>query len=148
MKNIGIFLVMLVYSISSSAQVMQSRPVWSTISIPQLKCWECSTRLQQFLATEKGPNGDAGIIRWFVSMPSATLRIQYYPDRITLDYLRTEIANAGFDADTVKADEDAYKSLPPICKRKEDGGGPQKGKPCTLPPDERVGFAGSPGKPD
>ncbi|MGI8950341.1 MAG: hypothetical protein ACR2FN_02035 [Chitinophagaceae bacterium] len=123
-----------------NAQVMQAKPQWSTISVPQLKCWECKTRLEDFLSREKGPNGDAGIIRWIISMPSATLRIQYFPDRITLDYLRTEIANAGFDADTVKAETDAYKALPPICKRKEDGGGPQKGKPCNIPPDERVGL--------
>lgn len=148
MKKIILLMAALSCSCLAFSQVMQSRPVWSTISVPQLRCWECSNRLQQFLATEKGPNEDAGIIRWVVSMSAATLRIQYYPDRITLGYLCTEIANAGFDADTVKADEDAYKLLPPICRRKEDGGGPQKGKPCSLPPDERLGMADPAKTPD
>jgi hypothetical protein len=42
--------------------------------------------------------------------------------------------NAGFDADDSKAEESAYKKLPPICKRAADGGGPQKGKPCHMQP--------------
>jgi hypothetical protein len=68
-------------------------------------------------------------------MNTGTLKIQYVPDRITLDYIRVTLNNAGYDADSTKAEPDAYKMLPPICKRAEDGGGPQKGKPCNLPPD-------------
>jgi hypothetical protein len=56
------------------------------------------------------------------------------PDRVTPDEIRTAMNNAGFDADTTKAEPDVYKVLPPICKRPEDGGGPQKGKPCHIPP--------------
>ncbi len=35
---------------------------------------------------------------------------------------------------TMKATEDSYKKLPPACKRNEEGGGPQKGKPCHMQP--------------
>ena len=54
------------------------------------------------------------------------------PDR--MGYIRTAINNAGFDADSTKAEPDSYKMLPPIYKRTEEGGGPQKGKPCNMPP--------------
>jgi len=138
MKKLFSLCLLLSFFYTSQSQVMQAQPVWSTISIPQLKCWECKERLESFLAQEKGPDGDAGIIKWTVYLQSATLRIQYFPDRITLAYIRTEIANDGFDADTVLADSGAYKTLPPICKRKTDGGGQKKGSPpCSLPPDER-----------
>ena len=140
MKKLVAFVLLVMILKSADAQVMQARAQWATLKIPQLKCWECKNRLEQYLLREKGPNDDAGIIRWTISMPSATMRIQYFPDRITLDYIRTAVANAGFDVDTMKANEDSYKMLPPICKRPEDGGGPQKGKPCTLPPDERVSM--------
>jgi hypothetical protein len=136
MKKIIVVLILFSLKYNIDAQVMQAKPQWSTISIPQLKCWECKNKLENFLSQEKGPNDDAGVIRWTVYMTSATIRIQYYPDRITLNFLRSQIANAGFDADSVKAENEAYKALPPLCKRKEDGGGPQKGKPCNLPPDE------------
>lgn len=138
MKYILLFLLTVFLSVTLHAQVMQSKPQWATISVPQLKCWECKQRLENYLTREKGPQGDAGIIRWTSNMNSGTIRIQFVPDRISLDYLRIVIANAGFDADTVKATEDSYKVLPPLCKRTEDGGGPVKG--CTLPPEDRVGM--------
>lgn len=122
---------------NSHAQVMQAKQAWATISVPQLKCWECKERLNNYLLRERGSNGDAGILKWTINMNNATLRIQYVPDRMSLDYIRTAINNAGFDADTTTATEDSYKMLPPICKRIDDGGGPKKGIPCTLPPKDR-----------
>ncbi|CAN5557291.1 hypothetical protein BH10BAC2_BH10BAC2_32790 [soil metagenome] len=129
----GIFLFTLAFSAKS--QVMQQKAQWATISIPQLNCWTCKEKLEQYLLTEKGPNGDAGIVKWTIVMNTGTLKIQYVPDRITLDYIRVAINNAGFDADSTQAEPDAYKILPPLCKRAADGGGPKKGKPCNLPPD-------------
>ena len=131
-----IFAVVCFYTLclQAQSQVMQQKPVWATISIPQLKCWVCKEKLENFLLTEKGPNDDAGIIKWTVSLGAATLRIQYVPDRMTLDYIRVAINNAGYDADSTKAEPEAYMALPPLCKRKEDGGGPQKGKPCNIDP--------------
>lgn len=115
---------------------MQQKAVWATISVPQLKCWTCKEKLEAYLYQENGPNNDAGIVKWIINLNAATIKIQYVPDRITLDYLRTVLNNAGYDADSTKATDEAYKALPPLCKRKEDGGGPQKGKPCNLPPEK------------
>ncbi|WP_153801196.1 hypothetical protein [Foetidibacter luteolus] len=140
MKKIAGLIIVLLAATAVKAQVMQARPVWATISVPQLKCWECKDKLEKYLLTEVGGQGDAGILKWNISMGAGTIRIQYVPDRITLDYLRTAINNAGFDADTAKANEDSYKMLPPICKRKEEGGGPQKGKPCHIPPQDRISM--------
>ena len=135
MKNLFIGVGLFMLSFSAQSQVMQQKALWATISMPQLKCWVCKDKVDKFLLTEKGPNGDAGIIKWTIAMNTGTLKIQYVPDRITLDYIRTTLNNAGYDADSTKAEPDAYKQLPPICKRADDGGGPQKGKPCSLPPD-------------
>lgn len=137
MKNVCFVLVLFAFAVQSKAQVMQQKAQWATVSIPQLKCWTCKERLEQYLAREKGPNGDAGIVKWVINMNAGTMRIQYVPDRITLDYIRTAINNAGFDADSTKAEPETYKTLPPLCKRAADGGGPQKGKPCNIPPDNQ-----------
>jgi len=121
-----------------NAQVMSAKPVTVTLNVPQLKCWECKDHLDKYLLRETGPNGDNGIVKWTANMTSGTLKIQYVPDRITLDYIKTAINNAGFDVDSTAATEDAYKKLPPICKRAAEGGGQIKGQPpCKLPPDER-----------
>ncbi len=134
MKKIFFFALVITASMGVKGQVMQQNAKWATITIPQLKCWVCKERLEDFLIQEKGPNDDAGIVKWMINLNVANIRILYYPDRITLDYIKVSINNAGFDADTTKAVAEAYKLLPPICKRKEDGGGPEKGKPCNIDP--------------
>jgi len=137
MKKLFFVGIMLMLLTNVKSQVMQQNAQWATINVPQLKCWMCKERLENYLAREKGASGDAGIVKWTINMNAGTLRIQYIPDRMTLDYIRTVINNAGFDADSTKAEPDSYKMLPPVCKRKEDGGGPQKGKPCNIPPDNQ-----------
>lgn len=114
----------------------EKKAEWITLKVPQLKCWECKDRLEKYLVREKGPNEEAGIMKWQIVMSAGTIRIQYMPSRITPDYIKMAINNAGFDADETKATEDSYKTLPPVCKRPEEGGGPQKGKPCSLPPQQ------------
>ena len=134
MKKILMTAMIILLAYFAQAQVMQQKAVWSTIAIPQLRCWVCKEKIEAHLFQEKGPNDDAGIIKWIINLNAGNMRIQYYPDRITLDYIRVSLNNAGFDADSTKATPDAYNILPPICKRKEDGGGPQKGKPCNIDP--------------
>lgn len=116
------------------AQYGFSQLQWLSVSVPQLKCWECKERLDNYLKREKGPTGDGGIIRYSFQLSNGNMRIQYNPKFITPEYIKTAIANAGFDADDITAEEDSYKRLPPACKRAADGGGPVKGKPCHLPP--------------
>ncbi len=130
-------IVAVIFSISTHAQVMQAKPVWASISVPQLKCWECQQRLNQYLVREKGPNTDAGIGQWKMDLRNGILKIQYYPDRITLNYIQTAIANAGFDADTVTAEPDSYKRLPNACKKATDGSGFGPFKYCNLDPADR-----------
>jgi mercuric ion binding protein len=132
MKYVLMLCVVLMFAFSSNAQ--EKRPEWATLKIPQIKCWECKERLDRYLLKEKGPNDDGGIIRWTIAVASGTMRIQFIPSRINLNYIKTAINNAGFDVDDMKAEEEAYKKLQPLCKRAEEGGGPQKGKPCHLPP--------------
>jgi mercuric ion binding protein len=138
MKKI-VFSFLVFFSIKAvNAQVMSAKAQWATLNVPQLKCWECKDRLDKYLLRETGSNGDNGILKWTANMNSGTLKIQYVPDRITLDYIKTAINNAGFDVDSTTATPDSYKLLPPICKRAAEGGGQIKGQPsCKLPPEER-----------
>jgi hypothetical protein len=136
MKRI-IVIISLFFAANSEAQVMQSKAQWATIKVPQLKCWECEQRLGNYLTREKGPGTDAGIIQWKMDLRNSTIKIQFLPDRMPLDYVRTAIANAGFDADTITAEPDSYKMLPPPCKRANDGAGYGPFKYCELAPADR-----------
>ena len=139
MKKLLFVVLLFVGAKGATAQVMQAKAQWATLSVPQLKCWECKDRLEKYLTREKGPTDDAGIMKWTINMTSGTIRIQYVPDRMSLDNIKVAINNAGFDVDSAKATPDSYNSLPPVCKRPEEGGGQKKGQaPCKLPPNERT----------
>lgn len=119
---------------SANAQVMPAKSKWITIKSANLKCWPCKDKLEKYLTKENYANMNNGIIQWKISLLNGEIRVLYSADRVSPDEIRTAMNNAGFDADEEKAEPDAYKTLPPACKRQEDGGGPQNGKPCHLPP--------------
>jgi periplasmic mercuric ion binding protein len=126
-----VFLSLLLITLSANAQ--QPKSEWVTIKSPNLKCWECKERVDKYLEMEKG-NTEAGILQWKINLLQGEIKVQFLPDRASADGIRTALNNAGFDADNSKATEDAYKKLPPACKRSEDGGGPQPRKPCHVKP--------------
>ncbi|WP_297815451.1 copper chaperone [Segetibacter sp.] len=132
MKRMLLLAVILVgFSVATFAQ--NRKPEWATIKTPSLRCWECKKRLEDYMAREIAQT-ESGIIKTQINLLSGTTRVQYWPDRVNLNYIQTAFANAGFDADDIKAEPDSYKKLPPACKRVEEGGGPQKGKPCHMQP--------------
>ncbi len=118
----------------AQSQVMSAKPQWVTIKSDNLKCWQCKERLDKYLIIENNANMQKGMIQWKINLLAGEIRVQYVPDRVSVDDIKTALNNAGFDADDEKAEPDAYKKLPPVCKRAEDGGGPQKSKPCHIPP--------------
>jgi hypothetical protein len=130
------FVIICLFSTKINSQVMAQKPEWINIKSSNLRCWICKERLESYVDKESKANYESGIAQMKFNLFSSEIRIQYYPDRITLDDIREIINNAGFDADSSKATESSYKKLPPLCKRNEDGGGPTKGHPCHLNPNE------------
>ncbi len=131
MKKGLFFLSGLLFSCWVHAQ--QVGPKWVTIKSANLRCWECRDALDKYLLKEKGLT-ENGIVQWKINLLQGEIRIQFLPDHTNADALKTTLNNAGFDADDQKAEPESYKKIPPSCKRAEDGGGPQKNKPCHVPP--------------
>jgi len=136
MKKI-LTIVLLSIGLHSFAQ--QKPPQTINIVTPNLRCWTCKKLLEDYMAREIASN-QSGIISMRINMLSGTTTVKFWPDRTSENVIRTSFNNAGFDAgivgkDTLKATPDAYKLLPPICKRNEEGGGQKKGaKPCHVDP--------------
>src|SRR3954471_23072286 len=84
------------------------KPQWATIKTPNLRCWECKKRLEDYMAREIAQT-ESGIMKLQINLLSGTTRVQYRPDRVSLNYIQTAFANAGFDADDIKAEPDSYK---------------------------------------
>ncbi len=118
---------------AAAATAQNRKPEWVTIKTPNVRCWECKVRLESYMKRELSQT-EGGIMKMQINLLSGTTRVQYWPDRVNTNYIKTAFANAGFDADEITAEEDSYKKLPPSCKRAEDGGGPKKGKPCHMQP--------------
>jgi hypothetical protein len=131
MKKIIVALLVLISVYDASAQ--SAKAEWVVLKSNNLKCWECKDVLDKYLTKEKD-NTDGGIVLWKINLLQGEVRIQYLPDRTSADEVRAAVNNAGFDTDKEKALDEAYKKLPPSCKRAEEGGGPQLRKPCHVKP--------------
>lgn len=129
-----IFLSLLIVLVAYFVHAQQPKPEWVTIKSANLRCWECKERLDRYLIVENKANMESGMMQWKINLLQGEIRIQFLPDRTSASIIKAALNNAGFDADEEKAEPEAYTKLPPICKRAEDGGGPQKNKPCHMQP--------------
>lgn len=101
-------------AITVSAQ--QKKPVTVKVTTPGMQCDDCKIRIEDYLKFEDG------IAKVMAYPKSRYVNVTYFTDRTNVENIKTAIANAGYDADDVKANPDSYKMLPKICKRSEDGG--------------------------
>ena len=129
----GFTLIALLITTTASFSQMRKQE-WVTIKSANLKCWECKVALEKYFAKANQSLLQSGVTQMKFNLLQGELKIQYWTDRCGVEEIKAAINNAGFDADEEKAEPDAYKKLPPICKYAEDGGGPQPKKPCHIQP--------------
>ena len=134
MKKIVFIILVVLLGSKINAQVMAAKAKTVVIKSANLRCWVCKEKLEEYLVRENEDNMQSGMLKRTYNLMAGEVRVQYLSDRVSVDAIKTALNNAGFDADSTLATPDSYKRLPPICKRKEDGGGPQKGKPCHIEP--------------
>lgn len=134
MKKIIAFLFCLFVVFQLQAQVMSAKPQWVEIKSANLRCWECKEKLEKYLVIQNKGYLENALVEWKFDLKNGIFKVKYLADRASVEDIRAALNNAGFDADDEKAEENAYKKLPPACKREADGGGPKKGAPCHLQP--------------
>lgn len=100
---------LLAFGITASAQ--QTATAKAIIKTPGLYCDACKDKVEQALFKQYG------IISYKVDVKKLTTTVSWVTDRTDIEQIKTMIANAGFDADDVTADEGVYKRLPPCCKK-------------------------------
>lgn len=93
------------------------------IKTPTVQCEQCKDKIESYLKREPG----VSYVK--VDYRKKTTTITYITDRNNIEQLKTAIANVGYDADDVTADEEAYKKLPKCCKKPE---GTISATPATL----------------
>lgn len=128
-----VFIIILL-GIATSGSSQMRKQEWVTIKSTNLKCWECKEVLEKYLAKANQSVLQSGITQTKFNLLQGEVKIQYWPDRCDVETIKVTLNNAGFDADEEKAESDAYKRLPPVCKYAAEGGGPQPKKPCHIQP--------------
>ena len=84
------------------------------IKTPTVQCDQCKEKIENYLAHQYG------ITSVNVNVKKKTTTVTWITDRTNIEIIKTAIANAGYDADDVTADETAYKRLPKCCKKPEE----------------------------
>lgn len=89
------------------------KPGKAVISTPTIQCEMCVGKIEKALFKQYGINS------YKVDLKKKTTTVTWITDRTNIENIKTMIANAGYDADDVAADTDAYKRLPKCCKKPE-----------------------------
>ena len=82
----------------------------AVIKTPGVQCDKCKDRIEFFIAREYGLSSVK------VNIKQKTTTVTWLNDRTTLENIKVAIANLGFDADDIEAEESAFKRLPKECK--------------------------------
>jgi copper chaperone CopZ len=94
------------------AQYQQTQKVSgkAVIKTPTILCEKCQEKVEFFISHT------AGVTSCAVNYRKKTTTVTWLNDRTTLENIKTAIANLGYDADDIEAEEYAFKRLPKECK--------------------------------
>ncbi len=115
MKKLYLMLAMAL--LACSGVFAQGKKALQTVTIktPSVQCDMCKDRIEKFLAKEEG------VQKVTVDYKHKTTKVSFYTDRTNIENIKTAIANVGYDADDVSANDESYQKLPRCCKKPEDG---------------------------
>ena len=113
MKSFSLsFLVIFCFTAVSFAQYQQTQKVAGKVVIktPGVLCDKCKDKVEFFISHTEGVTSAK------VNIKQKTTTVTWLNDRTTLENIKVAIANLGYDADDIEAEEYAFKRLPKECK--------------------------------
>lgn len=113
MKAISLSALALFCFISTSfGQYQQTQKAYgkAVIKTPTVLCDKCKDKVEFFISHTEGVTSVKTNTR------AKTTTVTWLNDRTTLENIKVAIANLGYDADDIEAEEYAYKRLPKDCK--------------------------------
>ena len=113
MKAFSLCLFALIFfSTVSFAQYQQSQKAVgkAVIKTPTILCEKCQEKVEFFISHQPGVTAVS------INIRKKTTTVSWLNDRTTLENIKTAIANLGYDADDIEAEEYAFKRLPKQCK--------------------------------
>ena len=113
MKSLSLALIgLFCLTTASFAQYQQTQKAVgkAVIKTPTILCEKCQEKVEFFISHTEGVSSVA------VNIRKHTTTVTWLNDRTTLENIKTAIANLGYDADDIEAEEYAFKRLPKECK--------------------------------
>ena len=117
MKKIQLLVIALLALATSGISQVKKGVQTVVIQTPTAQCEVCKERIERILLREPG------VQKSVVDFKKHTTKVTFVSERTNIENIKTTIANGGFDADDITANEESYKKLPACCKKTEDGGG-------------------------
>ena len=116
MKNISLILTMvLLYGCFSIKNQNSAKNIKiDEIIIPTAQCNMCVVKIGNAL------NGVDGILKYKVELETDQVKIKYNADMISLQGIEQLISKAGYQANNLPPDVDAYNKLAMCCKLPKD----------------------------
>jgi periplasmic mercuric ion binding protein len=99
---------LLVFCFTATAQ--QKAVDKAVIKTPGMHCEMCKDRIEKSLFKQYG------IASYKANLKAKTITVTWLTDRTDIEQIKTMIANAGYDADDVIAEEASKKRIPAECK--------------------------------
>jgi periplasmic mercuric ion binding protein len=105
-------LALFCFTTASFGQYQQTQKVSgkAVINTPTILCEKCQEKVEFFIGHRPGVTSVA------VNIRKKTTTVTWLNDRTTLENIKTDIANLGYDADDIEAEEYAFNRLPKTCK--------------------------------
>jgi periplasmic mercuric ion binding protein len=110
MKFIQLIVIAILFSFSY-ATAQKKATGKAIIKTPGITCEICKDRVEHSLFKMYGITSIKADFKKHITT------VTWLTDRTNIEEIKTAIANAGYDADDVRAEDDAYKRLPTGCKK-------------------------------
>ena len=111
-KKVTVLALALVIAFTTFALAKEIKTV--EIKTQSVQCGMCKKTIEKALSKIDG------IISVDVDYKKKVTTIKFDAEKITLEKIRKHISKAGYDADDVKADKEAYNNLHNCCKLPKD----------------------------
>ncbi len=108
-----VLLLLLLPSLLQGQEKKAERPdtiKTSTIEVKGMKCTNCVAAVKRALTAVEGVESVQ------VDLEKKHAIVRYLPEKVQVASLERAIADAGYNANKVKRNEDAYEQLPSCCK--------------------------------
>jgi mercuric ion binding protein len=117
MKNLFLLTLLIIGSVGTGFAQAKKGIQTVTISTPTVQCEMCKNRIEKYLIREDG------VQKVNVDYKKKKTKVTFVAERTNIENIKTAIANVGYDADDITANEESYDKLPNCCKKPADGGG-------------------------